>query len=184
LQLSTASAHGGRSAIDLLSGDGEFEVIDGEFYDLPVLSEIGSAITLNKDAGKVGQAAGRFHVAHREVYFNPIAVAAPALGVRGEGKADFDGRLDFKVVAAPLADWKEQMQKSKIPLLDSVGAELMGGVQKILDTATGKLLYQFKITGTTAKPEINPQAVPILTDDGAKLLKEMLKGTGRLLDQI
>ena len=76
------------------------------------------------------------------------------------------------------------MQKTKIPPLDSVGAELMGGVQKILDTATGKLLYQFRITGTTAKPEVNPQAVPIVTEDGAKLLKEMLKGTGRLLDQI
>ena len=60
----------------------------------------------------------------------------------------------------------------------------LGGVQKILDTATGKLLYQFKITGTTAKPDVTPEAVPILTEDGVKLLKNMIKGTGRLLDQI
>ena len=131
-------------------------MIEGEFYDLPVLSEIASAITLNKNAAQVGQAAGRFHVANRRIQFDPVAVAAPVLGIRGEGKATFDGQLDFKVVAAPLADWKQQLQKTKIPLLDSVGAELLGGVQKILDTATGKLLYQFKITGTTAKPDVTP----------------------------
>ncbi|HEV8377682.1 MAG TPA: AsmA-like C-terminal region-containing protein [Tepidisphaeraceae bacterium] len=184
LQLSTASSHGGKDAFDLLTGEGTFQVMDGEFYELPILSDIASAISLNKDAGRVGQAAGRFHVAHRQIHFNRIAVAAPALGVQGEGKLSFDGQLDFKVVAAPLADWKQQLQKTKIPLLDSVGAELVGGVQKILDTATGKLLYQFRITGSTKKPVVTPEAVPILTDDGAKLLKDMLKGTGRLLDQM
>jgi len=61
---------------------------------------------------------------------------------------------------------------------------LVGGVQKLLDTATGKLLYQFKITGTTSKPQVTPEPVPILTEDGMKLLKEMIKGTGKLLDQI
>src|SRR5207253_2426656 len=140
LRLSDATEHGGKDALDLLSGEGTFEVIDGEFYELPILSEIASAISLNKDAGKVGEAAARFHVAHREIHFNRIAVAAPVLGVQGEGRTTFDGQLDFKVVAAPLADWKQQLQKTKIPLLDSVGAELVGGVQKLLDTATGKLL--------------------------------------------
>src|SRR5205814_8986674 len=98
LQLSTASDHGGKSAIDLLSGEGTFEVIEGEFYDLPVLSEIASAITLNKNAAEVGQAAGRFHVANRRLQVDPVAVAAPVMGICGEGKAIFVGYHDFMVV--------------------------------------------------------------------------------------
>jgi hypothetical protein len=139
---------------------------------------------LNKDAAKVGQAAARFRIATREIEFKPVAVSAPVLGLRGEGKMNFDGKLDFKAVAAPLADWKNQLQKTKIPLLDSVGAELVGGVQNVLDSTTGKLLYQFKVTGNRSKPVVTPQPVPVLTEDGTKLLKEMIKGTGRLLDQI
>ncbi|HEV8607372.1 MAG TPA: AsmA-like C-terminal region-containing protein [Tepidisphaeraceae bacterium] len=184
VQLSGATSHGGHRALDLITGEGVFEILDGEFYELPILSDIASAISVSKGAAEVGQAAGRFKVEHREIEFKRIAVAAPVLGVQGAGKATFDGELDFKLVAAPLADWKKQLQKSNIPLLDSVGAELFGGIQKLLNTATGKLLYQFKISGTATKPSITPEAVPILTEDGMKLLKDMLKGTGRLLDQM
>jgi hypothetical protein len=184
VQLSGATSHGGHRALDLITGEGVFEILNGEFYDLPILSEIASATSSSKDAAKVGQAAGRFKVEHREIEFKRIAVAAPVLGVQGAGKATFDGQLDFKLVAAPLADWKQQLKKSNIPLLDSVGAELFGGIQKVLDSATGKLLYQFKVSGTAAKPSVTPEAVPILTEDGMKLLKDMLKGTGRLLDQM
>ena len=184
MQIGWSGAHGGKTTAQLLTSEGTFEILDGEFYELPVFSAIGAAMTLNKSAGTVGQAAARFKIANREVHFKPIAVSSPMMGLRGEGKLTFDGDLDFKAVAAPLADWKEQMQKSKIPLLDSVGAELVGGVQKILDSTTGKLLYQFTITGNRSKPIVTPQAAPILTEDGTKLLKEMIKGTGRLLDQI
>ncbi len=184
LQFSGATSHGGHPALDLLSGGGVFEILDGEFYELPILEDVASVVGLSKDAGKVGQAAGKFSVAHRTIHFQKIAVAAPILGLQGEGKATFDGALDFKVVAAPLADWKKALQKTNIPLLDSVGAELLGGVQKILDTASGKLLYQFRITGTTKKPNVKTEAVPILTEDGAKLFKEMLRGTGKLIDSL
>jgi len=184
LQLGWTNAHAGKSTLDLLTSDGTFEILDGEFYELPVLSQIAAAVPFNKDAAKVGQAAARFHIAEREIQFKPVAVSAPMLGLHGQGKMSFDGQLDFKAVAAPLADWKNQLQKSKIPLLDSVGAELAGGIQKVLDSTTGKLLYQFKITGNRSKPVVTPEPVPILTEDGMNLLKNMIKGTGKLLDQI
>ena len=185
-QIGWTSSHAGKRAIDLLTSEGTFEVVDGDFYDLPVVSKIAALISLNlnKDAGRVGQAAAKFKIKQREMYFQPIAISSPALGLHGEGKMSFDGQLDFKAVAAPLADWKQQMQKTKIPLIDSVGAELVGGIQKILDSTTGKLLYQFKITGTRGKPVVTSQPAPILTEDGMNLLKNMIKGTGRLLDQI
>jgi hypothetical protein len=184
LRLGWSNAHAGKSSLDLLTSDGTFEILDGEFYELPVLSQIAAAIPFNKDAGKVGQAAARFTIANQEIQFKPLAVSAPMLGLHGQGKISFDGQLDFKAVAAPLADWKNQLQKSKIPLLDSVGAELAGGIQKVLDSTTGKLLYQFKITGNRSKPVVTPEAVPILTEDGMNLLKNMINGTGRLLDSI
>ena len=184
LQIGWISGHAGKRATDLLTSEGTFEILDGDFYDLPVISQIVAAISLKKDAGRVGQAAAKFKIEQREIYFKPIAVSSPALGLRGEGKVNFDGQLDFRAVAAPLADWKEQMQKTRIPLIDSVGAELVGGIQKILDSTTGKLLYQFKITGQRGKPVVTSQPAPILTEDGMNLLKNMIKGTGRLLDQI
>jgi hypothetical protein len=184
LQLAGATSHEGRKAIDLLTAEGTVEILDGELYDLPILEDIASIVALNKDAGKVGQAAGRIAIADRMIHFKRVAVAAPILGIQGDGKAGFDGKLDFSVVAAPLSDWKKQLQKSSIPLLDSVGAELVGGIQNILNSASGKLLYQFRITGNVKKPVVAAEAVPILSEDGMKLLKDMLKGTGRLLDSL
>jgi hypothetical protein len=184
LQLGWSNPHAGKKISDLFTSNGTFEILDGEFYELPVLSQIAAAVPFSKDAGKVGQAAARFHIAQREIHFKPVAVSAPMLGLRGEGKLSFDGQLDFKAVAAPLADWKNQLQKTRIPLLDSVGAELAGGIQKVLDSTTGRLLYQFKITGNRSKPVVTPEPVPILTEDGMNLLKNMLKGTGSLLDSI
>jgi hypothetical protein len=184
LEIGGASGHEGKTGLDLLTASGTAEILDGEFYELPILEEIAAVVTMNKDGGKVGQAAAKLSMANRVIEFKRVAVAAPILGVHGEGKADFEGRIDFRAVAAPLADWKQQLQRTKIPLLDSVGAELVGGVQKILDKTSGKLLYQLRIGGMAKKPAVTVEPTPILTEDGARLLKEMLKGGGRLLDKL
>lgn len=174
----------GASPLETMSGEGELEIVDGEFYHLPVLADIFQAIKPSAEGGTVGQAAGVFTIADRKVRFRRAAVAAPVLGVQGSGVVDFDGRLDFEAVAAPLADWKKQLQKSSIPLVGDVAAELAGGIQKILDTASGKLLYQFKITGTVKSPEVRPVAAPIITENVMRVFAAMIKGGDRLLDQM
>jgi hypothetical protein len=68
--------------VDLLSGD-EFEVIDGEFTICRCCFGDFLAITLNKD-GSGPWAAGRFHMAHREVLLTLPGVARRGAGVRGE----------------------------------------------------------------------------------------------------
>jgi hypothetical protein len=146
------------------------------------VSEISKALGVN-DAGTVGQAAGAVTIEGRSVKFKKIIIYSPVLGVQGSGRVDFDGRLDFQAVAAPLANWKRQLQKSQIPLLDDIGAEVAGALQKGLDSATGKLLYQFKISGTAGKPVVNTERVPIITKDLARFLSQMFKGPEHLLDE-
>src|SRR5439155_22448071 len=108
--------------LDRLSGVGEFRIRDSAFLRIPAINEIGKASGVG-DVGTVGQAAGALSIDKRVVEFKKLIVYSPALGIQGTGRADFDGNLDFQAVAAPLANWKQQLQKTKIPLLDDVGAE-------------------------------------------------------------
>ena len=174
----------GASALDSLTGKGEFEILDGEFYDLPVLSEIVKAVDARGDAGTVGQAAGVFEIGGRKIRFKKAAVSAPLLGLQGSGAIGFNGAIDFEAVAAPLADWKKGLKKANIPIISDVAAELAGAVQKLLDTASGALLYQFKITGRAADPKITTVPAPVLTENAARLFGGMLKERPRLLDDL
>jgi hypothetical protein len=65
-----------------------------------------------------------------------------------------------------------------------VGADLVGGIQKLLNTASGKLLYQFRVTGDVGKPEVKAVPAPLLTEGAAKLFGEMIKGGGDLLEGV
>src|SRR5262249_38308664 len=146
------------------------------------INEIGKAMKVG-EIGNVGQAAGVVSIDRRIVEFKKLIVYPPALGIQGSGRTDFDGNLDFQAVAAPLADWKRQLQKTKIPLVGDIGAEVAGAIQKSLDTTTGKLLYQFRITGTTTKPVVKTEPAPIITKDLAGFVSRMLKGPEQLLEE-
>ena len=186
LRFSGSAAHEGKRSSELFFGEGDVEIIDGDFYDFPVLADLVAAVAPSRDAATVGQAAGVFDIADRKIRFRKAAVSAPLLGLQGSGDAAFDGALNFRVIAAPLSDWKKQLQKTKIPIVGDIGAELLGGIQKLLNTASGKLLYHFKIEGTTSRPKVTPEPVPLLTDDALKLFAQMLgaKKEDRLLEQI
>jgi hypothetical protein len=80
------------------------------------------------------------------------------------------------VVAAPLADWKEQMKRTRIPIVSDIAGEVLGGLQKMVNTATKTLLYEFHVTGTTQRPKIEAIPAPVLTEGMAKLFGAMLKG--------
>ena len=182
----SASREGDRRASETFRARGEVEVVEGDFYEFPVLREIVAAVAPSREAATVGQAAGVFEVAERKITFGKAAVSAPLLGLQGSGAATFEGELDFRVVAAPLADWKEQLKRTKIPVVDDVGAELLGGIQKLLNSASGKLLYQFRVGGTAGKPTVTAEAVPVLTEDAVRLFAEMMGGKeeGRLLERV
>jgi hypothetical protein len=124
----------------------------------------------------VGQAAGHFHVHDQKVELTDAALSAPVLGVQGAGKVTFDGNLDLRVVAAPLADWKDQMKRTRIPIVSDIAGEVLGALQNMVNTATQTLLYEFHVTGTTREPKIETIPTPVLTEGVAKIFGAMIKG--------
>jgi hypothetical protein len=164
------------TAADTVKASGQFEVLDGDFYDLSTVQQISDGARVKYDATTVGQAAGSFEIANRVVELPQAAISAPVLGLTGSGRATFDGDLDLEVVAAPLADWKEQIKRTKIPLVSDVAGEVLGGVQKLINTATKTLLYEFHVTGRVGEPKVTAVPAPVLRVGVAKLFGAMVKG--------
>ena len=50
-----------------------------------------------------------------------------------------------------------------------VASEIVGGVQKLLNTATSTLIYEFHITGSVHQPQIFPVPAPVLSPLAAAL---------------
>lgn len=162
--------------LDTLTASGRFEVLEGDFWEVPVLKEIVGGVKVAKEALTAGQAVGKFEIRERIVFLKEAAVSAPVLGVQGSGKVGFDRQVELRAVAAPLADWKDQMKRTKIPLISDVAGELLGGLQAMLNAASKTLLYEFKITGTTKAPKVETIPAPVLTEGVAKMFGAMLKG--------
>jgi hypothetical protein len=168
-----------------LTGRGEFEVIEGDFWTLPVLGEIASAArgarraaaSTNGDSlGTLGEAAGTFRLERGNVVIENAAVSSTALGLIGTGTVGFgeDRSLDLHVVAAPLGDWRERIRQTKIPIVSDVVGEVVGGVQRLVNTATSTLLYEFRVSGTLKQPKVETIPTPVLTDPAALLFGRML----------
>jgi hypothetical protein len=164
------------TAVDNFRAAGRFEVLQGDFWSLPTLDEIARGAKVASNGLTVGQAAGVFEIHDQKVELAEFALSSPVLGVQGSGTETFDGRLDLRVVAAPLADWKEQMKRTRIPIVSDIAGEVLGGLQKMVNTATKTLLYEFHVTGTTQRPKIEAIPAPVLTEGMAKLFGAMLKG--------
>jgi hypothetical protein len=107
--------------------------------------------------------------------FPNAALSSPALGLQGSGKLKLDdSALDLRVVAAPLADWKDKMKRTGIPILSDAAGEVVGGIQKLLNGATKAIFYEFRVGGTASKPQVTTVPAPALTDATAKLFGKMI----------
>jgi hypothetical protein len=165
---------GDKSAADLFEAEGQVEVFDGRFWDVPVFAGMVNKTKVGRDALTVAEGAALFRIEHRQVELQNAAVNAPLLGMNGLGTIGFDGRLDLDVVAAPLADWRDQAKKSGIPVVSDVAGDILGALQKVVNTATGTLLYEFHVTGTASQPVIDAIPAPILTKTAAMVFHRML----------
>jgi hypothetical protein len=164
----------GRSVTDNFRANGEFEIVEGEFWEVPVLKDILGLVKVSRQAATVGQAAGTFEIHDQVVELTEAAVSAPVLGLEGSGKVWFDGRLDLRVIAVPLADWEDKLKRTGIPIVSDALGLVAGGIQKALNEATSKLLYEFHVAGTIGKPEITTVPAPILSKAGAAIFGKML----------
>jgi hypothetical protein len=159
-----------------LSARGQFEVFGGHFWSLPVLAEIWG-LAGRSDRLTAGEAAGRFDINRGGINLTNAAVQSPALGIVGSGRIGFDQSLNLKVIAAPLGDWRERARRGGIPLLSDAAGEVFGAMQKVLNKATSKLLYEFRVSGTLKQPEVDAVPVPVLTEPAALLFGQMIGDT-------
>jgi hypothetical protein len=161
-----------KSLVDTLHSEGQFEVLRGDLWDIPALQKIQNSTDIARKGLTVGQAAALFRVADDQIELRDAAVSAPVLGVQGSGKIGFDGQLDLHVVAAPLADWKQKMR-----WLGGSAADFFGDVQKMLNKASSKLLYEFVVTGSASDPIVQTVTVPALRNQAAQVMKNMMQQT-------
>jgi len=159
-----------------LRGRGEVEVLHGDFFDFPVLVDILRGVK-GAQAARAGEAAGVFRIDRGVIHIPNAAVSAPVFGLQGGGRIDLVHKtVDLNVVAAPFADWREQIERTRIPVVSQVGGAMAGAMQNVLNTATRQLLYEFRVQGGAKHPSISAVPAPALSDAGAALLGEMLGG--------
>ncbi|CAN5649366.1 hypothetical protein BH09PLA1_BH09PLA1_36990 [soil metagenome] len=169
-----------------LAARGRIYVKDGNFWSVPVLDNVVSEIKFARDVLTAGEAAAVFEVKDGQVEVHRAAINSTALGIQGSGTVGLDGALDLNLVVAPLGDWRRKIKSTGIPLLSNVAGDIVGGLQKLVNTATSQLLYQFRVTGRAQEPKIAAVPAPILTDNAASLFGMMMRGTraDRLIDAI
>ena len=180
------------SVLGNMRAAGEFELLRGEFWTIPVLGDIAGRMPdaprgQAGGAGTVGEAAGVFEIAEGALVLRRAAVSSPALGVVGSGTIGLTGErpLDLHIVAAPLGDWRDRVRETNVPILSDVAAEVFGAVQGIVNAATRTLLYEFRVTGTASERKVVTVPVPVLTEPVAVLFGRMLRGDDkRLLETV
>jgi hypothetical protein len=172
---------GSRTPSQELIADGELEILHGNFWSVPAVQEVASQVRPDGKLGD-GDAAAVFHIADRTINLETAAVNSPLLGLEGAGTIGFDKTLFLTIVAAPLGDWRDKMHQAGIPVV----GDILGAIQKFLNNVQGALLFQFRVTGTLARPEKTAVPAPVLTDSMAVLFGQMLRQdrNGQLLSDV
>lgn len=175
----------GGSPFQTLHAAGEFEVLRGHFWTIPLLGEIVKRAGGGREM-TIAEAAGVFDYADRRIVLRSAAVSSPALGVQGSGAISLDRQLDLNLVVAPLGDWRDKMKQTNVPVLSDVAGEVAGALQKVVNTAASQLLFEFRVTGTTGKPSVASVPVPALSDTAALLFGGMMREgkDGRLIESV
>jgi len=174
-----------------IAGHGRIYVKEGNFWSVPVLDGMVREIKFAHNALSAGQAAAAFDIKDGKVVVSRAAVNSSALGVQGSGTVELRrdgkaGEMDLRLVAAPLGDWRRKMRSTGIPLISDVAGDIAGALQKIVNTATSQLLYEFRVTGRIGQPKIWTVPAPLLTDSVASLFGVMMRDTppDRLIEEI
>jgi hypothetical protein len=169
-----------------LKGNGTLEVIRGDFFRLPVLSKLLTSARVGQSIGTVGELATAYAIDNQAINLTNCAINSPLVGIQGSGKITFTGDLDLTAIVAPLADWRDKMRETKIPFVSNVVGEVVGNVQKLLNSATKNLLYQFRIDGKISDPRVRPIPAPVLTNTAAFVFGRMVQGVrdGELLGTV
>lgn len=153
------------------TGGGTIEITGGDFGAVPILSQLATAAHISNADFTGSEAAAAFNVSDLTVHLTNAAISAPAIGIQGDGNVKFNGDTHLHVVVAPLADWRQKLKSTGIPLL----GDAAGALQTILNRATRFLFYEFHVTGNIRDPKVTAVPVPILTKTSGRLFAGMLR---------
>jgi hypothetical protein len=167
----------GGDALASISARGSVQVTDGDFWSSKLLDRLLSHVRIARDALTAGEAAAVFDIRDRKVQLHQAAISSTALGVQGSGTIGLDGGLDLNMIVAPLGDWRQRIKESGIPLVSDVAGEIAGVIQKIVNTATSQLLYEFRVSGKVGDPQVSAVPAPLLTESAADIFGLMLRET-------
>ncbi len=173
-----ASTQPAKTALGRLTADGEFEIIQADIYPIPVLEDV-VPVVRHDEAKTIGDAAGLFSIADETITLKDVAINSPALGLQGSGTIGFDKSLNLEAVATPLGDWGDKVKQLNIPLVSDIAGDIIGGIQKVVNTAQRGLLYEIHVTGTTDHPVVEKTVAPAITDSVALLFGKMLQPDGK-----
>ncbi len=136
---------GNTSDLKTMRGNGRVNLRDGLLWDVPlfgVLSPMLNAILPGSGNSRAREASAKFVVRDGIVYTDDLAVRSATMRLQYQGAVDFQQRLDARVEADLLRDtW------------------LVG---KMISVALSPLskLFEYRVTGTLAKPESEPVYIP------------------------
>ena len=179
----TASGELGPSGPTNLVASGSLHAENGDFFDLPGLTEVADKVNPDfASAGRVGNAAMVFTFDHQTLDLSKLAVSCPVIGIQGTGRigADPPHTLHLNLVVAPLTGLKSQFDQTPVWFL----GRAIGAVQNAITNVSQKL-YSFEVTGTAVSPTLRAVPVPTLTSETKNLFNNMIKpGAVNLLDLI
>jgi hypothetical protein len=162
------------SAADFVKAEGRFEIVNGSFWDAPVAEEVARETGApTRTRAPEDEASGVFHIHDRWIHLKQVAVSSPVLGLQGDGWIGFNKQMKFNGIAAPMADWKHQMKRLRIPIISGIAGEVLGGVQGLLNVASRTMLYELRVTGTVSQPKVATVLTPMLSDG----VRAMFRGT-------
>ena len=130
------------SDLAAMQGKGDVEITDGMLAEVPlfgIFSQILNSLAPGLGSTKITSAQCAYTVADQVAKTDDLIVDAGAFTLRAHGKADFDGKLDFRV---------------KLQFL-----RLLPGFNLLWDVIIGNI-FEYKIGGTLSAPNYRPVNLP------------------------
>jgi len=136
--------------------DGQISVRAGNFWEAPTFEAILKALTLSDSKSAHQRVEARFNVRGRQVFVDALRVVSDVLTLAGQGRVDFEGRIDFELV--PIT----------VPL---------GLFGDLLEALQQGLLVNLVVTGTLRDPRVIAMPLSVVTNP-VRLLLEAIVGEG------
>ena len=167
-----------QALVDVLGGDGKLHVTNGNLWSVPAFKNLTGRMKLAKEAFTAGEGGGVFSIINRSIYIRRGAVNMPAIGLDGSGTVTFTRQLNVDVIAAPLGNWRHDLEQTGIPIVSGAMAVIAGGLERAVNGAQ-MLLYQFRISGSADNPKVIAVPTPFLTNSAAAVFAAMLHPGGQ-----